>query len=138
MGLETIGTGIKTRLDTISGLKVFSPKELPDSINQFPVALILPGETTYDAMFGNISRDSDYRFRVIILITKQDSPSALNALLDYIEVTVTHSVKAAIEADSTLDGSADDCRVSRNLGIGATTWGGSTYLSSEWEVLVWK
>lgn len=136
MSLETIGTGIKTRLETIAGLKVFAPNQLPDSINQFPAALILPGETTYDAMF--VGNDADYRYRVIILITKQDSPSALNSLLDYIEVTGTYSVKAAVEADSTLNGSADDCRVTRNLGVGATVWGGSTYLSTEFEVLVWK
>lgn len=135
MSLETIGLGIKTRLETISGLKVFALSGLPDSINQFPAALILPGETVYDAMF---SRDADYRFRIIILITKQDSPSALGKLLDYIELTGTYSVKAAIEADSTLNGSADDSRVSRNLGIGTTVWGGYTYLSSEFELLAWK
>ncbi len=138
MGLETIGTGIATRLKTITGLKVFAPNELPDSINSFPAALILPGETSYDAAFQRTYRDASYIFRVIILVTKQDSPSALNSLLDYIEVTGTYSVKAAIEADSTLNGSADDCRVSKNLGIGAMVWGGITYLSTEFEILVMK
>ncbi len=135
MSLETIGLGIKTRLETITGLKVFAPSGLPDSINQFPAALILPGETAYNAMF---SGDADYRFRLIILITKQDSPSALGKLLDYIELTGTYSVKAAIDGDNTLNGSADDSRISRNLGIGTTIWGGFTYLSTEFELLVWK
>ncbi len=135
MSLETIGLGIKARLETITGLKVFAPSELPDSINQFPAALILPGETNYNSTF---SGDADYRFRVIMLITKQDSPSALGKLLDYIELTGTYSVKAAIEADSTLAGAADDLRVSRNLGIGVTVWGGYTYLSTEFSVEVWK
>ena len=79
MSLETIGNGIKTRLATISGLKVFAPNELPDSINQLPAALILPGETSYDATFDD---KADYRFRIIIVATKQDAPSALNRLLD--------------------------------------------------------
>lgn len=135
MSLEAIGNGIKVRLETISRLKVFSPSRLPDAINQFPAALILPGETNYNAMFAG---DADYRFRVIILITKQDSPSALGKLLDYIELTGAYSVKAAIEGDSTLAGAADDLRVSRNLGIGATVWGGYTYLSTEFSVEVWK
>jgi len=135
MSLETIGTGIKTRLQTISGLQVFAPNELPDTINHFPTALILPGETRYNAHFGG---DADYILRIIVLITKQDQPSALNKLLDYIELTGTYSVKAAIDADTTLNGSADDCRVTRNLGIGTTDWGGVGYLSTEFEILVWK
>lgn len=135
MSLEAIGSGIKTRLETIPGLKVFAPNALPDAINQFPAALILPGETNYNAMF---SGDANYVFRVIILITKQDTPSALGKLLDYIELTGTYSVKAAIETDSTLNGSADDSRVSRNLGIGATVWGGYSYLSTEFLLDVWK
>ena len=135
MSLETIGSGIATRLATITGLQVFAPNALPDSINQFPAALVLPGETSYNAMF---SGDADYRFRIIILVTKQDSPSALNRLLDYIELTGTYSVKAAIDADDTLNGSADTSRLTRNMGIGVTNWGGYAYLSTEFELLVWK
>ena len=135
MGLEAIGEGIATRLATISGLQVFAPNALPDSINQFPAALILPGETEYDASF---SGDADYRFRIIIVVTKQDSPSALNRLLDYIELTGTYSVKAAIEADRSLNSSADDCHLRRNLGIGTTLWGGYIYLSTEFVLEVWK
>ena len=135
MGLETIGAGIATRLETISGLKVFSPGKLPDAVNEFPAALILPGETTYNAMF---SGDADYIFRIILIFTKQDSPSALGKLLDYIELTGTYSVKAAIDADTTLNSSADDSRVTKNLGIGVTNWGGYTYLSTEFLLEVWK
>ena len=135
MGLKTIGAGIATRLETISGLKVFAPGKLPDAVNEFPAALILPGETTYNAMF---SGDADYIFRIILIFTKQDSPSALGKLLDYIELMGTYSVKAAIDADTTLDSSADDSRVTKNLGIGVTNWGGYTYLSTEFLLEVWK
>ena len=135
MGLETIGAGVAVRLETISGLKVFAPDELPDVINEFPAALILPGETTYNAM---MSGDANYIFRIILLFTKQDSPSALGKLLDYIELTGTYSVKAAIDADTTLNSSADDSRVTKNLGIGVTNWGGYAYLSTEFLLEVWK
>lgn len=134
MTLKTIGTGIKTRLETISGLRVFAPNELPDSINQFPCALILPGDVTYDATFDDAA---DLRYRILLLVSKQDSPSAFNKLLDYLEVTGTYSVKAAIEADSTLGGTASDCRVSNNKGASSTVWGGHMYLSTEFELLVW-
>ena len=46
MGIEAIGDGIKTRLNTIAGLRVYAPKEVPDSL-ELPCALILPGESIY-------------------------------------------------------------------------------------------
>ena len=135
MGLETIGDGLATRLKTISGLRVYAPKELKDSLSQFPCALILPGETTYKIEFS--STFSSYTFRILLLFTKQDQPSAINKMLDYIEVTGDYSVVAAIYGDSTLGGAADDCIVRRNLGIGGITWGGYVYLGTEFEVEVW-
>jgi len=133
VGLEAIGNGIKTRLETITGLRVFAPNELPDTITETPCALIIPDEIEYDITF--LSRKSiRAHFRIIILVTKQDSPSALNAILDYADITGTYSVRAAIYGDSTLNSSADDCRVERCLGAGNTTWGGHTYLSTEFEI----
>ena len=134
MSLESIGAGIKTRLETISGLKVFAPDELPDSINTFPTAVILPGETVYQSAFDT---DTSYNFRIILLMTKQDQPSALENMLDYIEPTGTNSIKAAIISDKTLNSSADTCRVISNSGIGSTVWAGSVYLSSEWLIEAW-
>lgn len=135
MSVQTIGDGIKTRLQTITGLRVFAPDELPDSINEFPAAVILPGETVYHAHFGG---DADYTFRIIVMTGKQDNPSALNRLLPYLELTGTSSVKAAIETDATLNGSADDCKVVSNTGLGVTSWGGVSYLSTEFTLQVWK
>ena len=135
MGIEAIGVGLKTNIDTISGLRVYAPNELPDTLNELPTCLILPGEAEYHADFDN---DFDYMLRAVIVIAKQDSPSAFNKILDYIEATGSSSVKAAVEADRTLDGSAADVRVNRNLGIGALVWGGITYLSTEFEIAIWS
>jgi len=70
-------------------------------------------------------------------MTKQDSPSAFNKIYDYIEPTGTSSVLAKIEADLTLGGTCDTCRVIRNSGMGATNWGGITYLSTEFEIAIY-
>jgi len=134
MGIELIGDGIKTNLDTITGLRVFAPKELPDSVSEFPCALILPAETNYGVDF---SGGENYIIRIILLFGRVDRPSALNKILDYIEPSSTYSVQAAINADKTLDSSADTCILRRNLGFGSTTWGGHTYLSTEFELEVW-
>jgi len=135
MGIETVGAGIKTRLQTISDLRVFAPNELPGSVNQFPAALILPVVTEYQTTFS--TTDGDYNFRIILLLTNQDNPKALDRMLPYMESTGTKSITTAINADSTLGGTAACCRVDRNLGFGSTMWGGSLYLSTEFEMRVW-
>ncbi len=134
MSIETIGTGLKTRLDTITGLRVFAPNELPDAVNELPAALILPGAVNYHADFA---ADYDYMLRVIVLLTTQDMPSAFSKVLDYIEPSGTYSVLAAIEGDKTLSSTCDTLRVTRNLGVTTTTWAGIVYLSTEFEVLIY-
>jgi hypothetical protein len=134
MGIESIGTGLKTVLSAISGLRVFAPSELPDSVNDLPCALILLGETDYNADFSD---NHDLNFRILILLAKQDAPSAFNKIIDYIEPTGSSSILATIEADLTLSSTCDTCKVVKNLGIGATNWGGITYLSTEFEIAIY-
>ena len=131
-----LGDGLKTRLQTIRGLRVFATRELPDSVNQFPAALILPGETRYVQSLS--STDADYNFRVILLFSRADSPSSVARMLPYIAVEGDWSVVGAIHGDVTLDGKASTCKVLSNQGIGALTWGGSTYMSTEFLVQVWN
>lgn len=131
MGLLTIGQAIATRLETISGLAVFSPDEIPDSINEFPAAIILPSKTDYHFSHDG-GMDSDWR--ILILVSKQDTPSALTTLIPYAEETGTYSVKAAIEADRQLGATVGDCIVTGNTGAGAVIWGGHIYLGTEFNM----
>ena len=130
-----IADGIKKRLQTIRGLRVFATKELPDAINQFPTALIIPGETEYVTTF---SSNADYNFRIVLVFSKQDSPSTISKMLPFIAVSGDESIVEAIHGDVTLDGKADTCRVTRNMGIGALSWGGSVYMSTEFLIQVWE
>ena len=135
MGLESMGNGIKTRLQTITDINhVYAPNELPNVINEFPCALILPGITEYNQTFTN---KIDVAFRILVVMSKQDNPSALNRLLDYMEPTGSDSVYTAIDADTTLGGAADDSFVTKCSGVGAVTWGGHVYLGTEFEVLAY-
>lgn len=134
MGIEAIGDGIKVRLNTIAGLRVYAPKEMEDTL-ELPCALILPGESLYATAYD---RSSDLTFRIVICIAKQDTPSAFNVILDYIEAEGPRSIFAAIDADRTLNGSAHTCKLQRNLGVGSTVWGGIGYLSTEFELAVWS
>ena len=137
MGMKAAGTGLKTRLATITSIKqIFSPSEIPDSVNAFPCAIILPGKTNYDSSFQD-STSGDITFRILILLGKPDMPSALNSILDYTDPTGTDSVRAAIHADGTLGGNADACQVISNSGAGYTVWGGIIYLSTEFVISVY-
>ena len=137
MGVESIGGGIATRLETITGLRVFAPSELPDTIPELPCAIIMPPTIEYDTVFRGGDSD-DYVFRIILLFSKQDSPSALNKLADYTEQTGTYSVQAAIDADNTLESTAEGSRLTTNSGASVTVWGGQPFLSTEFELLVWS
>jgi len=134
MGIKAIGDGIKVRLNTIAGLRVYAPKELSDSL-ELPCALILPGVSEYVTTYEPAH---DLTFRIIVCIAKQDTPSALNSILDYIEGTGAKSIFAAIDGDRTLNASCDTCKLQRNLGVGFTAWGGIGYLSTEFELAVWS
>jgi hypothetical protein len=134
VSIETIGTGLKTRLDTITGLRVFAPNELPGSANELPAAFIIPGGVDYNSDF---SANYALTFRVVIAVTRQDEATAHDAILTYMEPSGTNSVLAAIEADRTLNGTCDTARVLRNLGIRTWTMGGVDYLATEFEVLVY-
>lgn len=132
MSLEAMGKGLKARLETIADLKrVYAPHELPNSVHQLPVALILPGETLYNQTMANATQVT---FRVLILLSRADQPSALNRMLDYIDPTGTDSVYAAIEGDDSLGGATDFTLLRSNTGVGQTQWGGQFYISTEFRV----
>ena len=130
MGMESIGTGIKSTIN-ISGLRVYASNELPDSVNELPALLILPSGVRYKQTFGDSTATSIYSFRLIIVLSRADTPSAFNAILDYAEQTGDKSIVAKVAADRTLSGSCDTSWVSDNLGIGSTKWGNTSYLTTE-------
>ena len=136
MGIEAIGDGLKTTI-SISGLKVYALKELPDKVTP-PVAIIVLGETVYHDTFGSSPYNADITLRVIILLGKADLPSAANRMLDYIEPGGSSSIAKEVETDPTLNSSCQAAIVTRNLGLGVTNWGGMDYLSTEFEIAVWS
>lgn len=134
MGTEAIGTGLKVNLGNISSLNaIFAPNEVPDTIPYTPCAVILPGATDYLQALGGDA--FNVVMRILILITKQDQPSAMNKILDYIDPTGSESVRKVVQDDTTLNGSCDDSWVIGSTGAGFTTWNGTPYLSVEFEVM---
>ncbi|KKO08318.1 hypothetical protein LCGC14_0050160 [marine sediment metagenome] len=115
MSIETIGTGIKaTILATIAtGLRVYATNEIPDTL-ELPCVIIMlgPGKyaTAYDQSFDQV-------FRLILCVSKQDSPEAFNRLLDYVNETGAKSLFAALDADRTLNATASASKLVFNIQI---------------------
>ena len=137
MSIEAIGSGIKTNLATITSLqRVYAPNELPESINEFPAAVVMHTGTNYGVTMGGACDRHD--FTVKVFVTNQDQPSAFAKILDYTARTGSDSVVAAIRADTTLNSSASDVTVMTNAGQGVITRGGIQYLGTEWTLEVYE
>lgn len=105
---STVRTNLKTRLATISGLRVYD--HVPDSVN-VPAAVVGQLDITFDASFN---RGFDNATCTIILIVGRMSEQAGQSKLDgYLAGTGSTSVKAAIEADVTLQGAVQTLRVTQ-------------------------
>ena len=132
MTIETMGTGLKTRLQTISAFRdVHAPNELPGTINALPCAVVLIEDVEYLMSFSNSIR---VNFRVVVLVGKEDQQSRLNDIMDYAERSGAKSIYAAIEGDDTLGGTADFSVVKSNGGVGYTEWGAENFVSTEFRV----
>ena len=136
MTIEAVGTGIKaTILATIAtGLRVYATNEIPDSL-ELPCVLVMLGPGDYATTFTGTY---DQVFRLILCVAKQDSPSAFNKLLDYINETGALSLFAALDADRTLNATCSASKLANHSGAGSTQWGNITYLSCEFELQVWS
>lgn len=129
MSLTTIRQGIATNLATIPGLRVAA--EIPDNPNP-PIAVVMPNTITYDEAFGRGT--SQYNFTVTVIVGRASDRIAQRKLNDYASPG-EQSVKAAIESDKTLSGTAFDVRCESLSNIGAVSLGGeTTYLAADFVV----
>lgn len=105
MNLDSIRTGIGTRLATISGLR-FHPR-IPDALEPPAVFLSLTS-ITYDDDFDG---DSTVLFDLVLCVTGVDAPRGQELLEQYLNNTGSKSIIAAIHGDSDLAGAAHSVRV---------------------------
>ena len=139
MSIEAIGSGIKTNLANVTGLKhIWAPNETPESVNEFPAAVIQHTGTNYGITMGGDSAHDRHEFTIKVFLTDQDQPTAFAALLDFLERTGDNSVVQKIRADHTLAGTASGVTVISNSGQSIITWGGVQYLGTEFTVEVYE
>lgn len=136
--LACISATLATCLKTITALKqVYSFDALPENINDFPCGLLLLSDINYLADFPHGSpsvADQTIKVRLVIIVGRQDQPTSLRTLVQFLDNRHASSIPAAIIADNTLSGMVDDAKCGRSSGMGEFSWGGQSYISTEFEI----
>jgi hypothetical protein len=129
MSVGRLREALAEQLSSIQGLRV---SQVMVDAPRPPQAIVTPLRVDYDL---NARRGADeYQFVVTVMVGRADSRTAQNSLDDYI--VGENSVKAAIEADRTLGGAANTCRVTEMRNYGAIAYGDQLYLGCEFVVEV--
>ena len=132
MSISAIRTGLATRLGTISGLRTSAT--VPDDPKP-PVAIVLPPTINYDTSMG---RGLDtYEFSILVMVGRLSERTAQASLDAYANPSGATSIKTAIEADRTLGGAAQSCRVTDMRNVGPMSIAENTYLTAEFVVTVY-
>lgn len=104
--LAQIRTGIATAAGAVAGLNAHDI--VPDAVNA-PAAVVYGPEIDYDSTMARGS--DDYRFWLIVLVSRTNERTGQEELDSYISPSGTKSLKVAIEADPSLGGVVDFVRV---------------------------
>lgn len=134
MSVVTQRAGLKTRLGTISGLRV------ADGYDMVSVPAVIVGdldiEDYHQTMSGAAGALREYTWKIRLYVSKADDRSALNKMDAYLDGP--SDVVAAIEADRTLGGAAETLLVTGMSGYGVYDVAGQAYLGTVFTVTVWS
>lgn len=131
--LTAMAEAMATQLANIEGLR--TQAQVRDIV-AVPVAIVgPPTNIDYDTTMRNGA--NRYEFQVRLLVARTEERSAQVYLSEYAAPTGDRSIKAAIEADPTLGGTAMTTRVQSANGIGSYDYGDVSYLGIEFQVEVY-
>jgi hypothetical protein len=130
MNVSNVRAGLKTRLATITGLRVFD--SIPDQVTP-PAAVVGQLDFTFD--IDNARGLDIANVDVYVIVQRFDARSGQNQLDNYLG-SGNKSIKTAIEADRTLGGTVDTLRVTR-AEAGTYLQGDVTFLSYRFSLTIW-
>jgi len=131
MNVSNVRDGIKTRLQTISGLRVWDV--IPDQVTP-PGAVVGQLDFTFD--IDNARGVDLANVDVYVIVQRMDARSGQNKLDGYLAGSGSSSIKAAIEGDRTLGGTVNTLRVTR-AEAGTYIQGDVTFLSYRYSLTIW-
>lgn len=134
--LGAIRDGVKDRLATISGLRVYDV--IPDRDLAVPAAVVQPVRISYQQAFKRGPVDA--RLRVTILTSAGSDRTGQDQLDAYLSAGTgeSSSIVDAIEADPTLGGAADNAAVDPDFEIdyGRAVVNDTTYWKADVQIKV--
>lgn len=136
MDVEAIQEGMAAAARTIKGLR--AAPSIPDAINP-PIFCPTELDITYDLTFaGGAVGLTGTLFSAGVYTSRGDSPTGRKLLVAYMSPDGPTSIKAAIEADRTLDGACKTLIVQRVRGAYRLyNIGGTDYLGATLDIQVW-
>lgn len=123
--------GLAANLRTIQGLRV--SEYLPEQINA-PMAVINLERLEYLGAFQGGLRT--YSFIVMLIAGRMGERSAQRQLDAFMAWDGDQSVRQAVEADTSLGGAAQTCKVEAARGVRMLDFGDATYLVVDFEIEV--
>ena len=130
--VTSIRNGIGDNLANISSLTVF--KFVPDFIEPPTAVVGVVENIEYDT---TIQRGADkYEIPVFVYVSRLDAQDSQETLDSYLASSGSESIKAQVESDVTLGGSANSCRVIEANEVGVYTVNSIDYLGVEFTVEV--
>ena len=130
MIVGNVRAGLKTRLATITGLRVWDV--IPDQVTP-PGAVVGQLDFTFD--IDNARGLDIANCDIYVIVQRFDARSSQNQLDDYLG-SGAKSIKTAIEADRTLGGAVNTLRVTR-AEAGTYLQGDVTFLSYRFSLTIW-
>jgi hypothetical protein len=130
MNVSNVRDGLKTRLATISGLRVWDV--IPDQVTP-PGAVVGQLDFTFD--IDNARGLDIANVDVYVIVQRFDARSGQNKLDEYLG-SGAKSIKTAIEGDRTLGGTVNTLRVTR-AEAGTYVQGDVTFLSYRYSLTIW-
>lgn len=129
--LRDLMTAIGDVMRAMDGLNVY---DFPPDRIEPPAAVLSMPETGYDVTLGG--RNDQWTFPLWILIGKADDKAGHSEMLDYLEAEGDRSVRAALEADRTLNGACDTLAIILAQPMYATI-AGTEYLAIQFTLEVY-
>lgn len=131
--LTAMAEAMATQIANIEGLR--TQAQIRDIV-AVPVAIVGPPTSIdYDTTMRNGA--NRYEFSVRVLVARTEERAAQIYLSEYAAPEGARSIKAAIEADPSLGGTAMTTRVTNANGIGAYDYGDASYLGVDFTVEVY-
>jgi hypothetical protein len=129
--VSQVMTGVKNRLATITGLRVFDFQ--PDNINP-PSAFPQIDSVEYHGAFGG--GDVRFNMTVVTIVGRVSDRTAQSNLDAYLSYSGASSIREAIEADRSLGGVVQTLVVNQSANIRTLAIGEAEYLTIEITLVV--